>query len=167
MERARREGIPCFHLSSKTHIKPDDLDVAITSTLVDHGVELVALAGYMKKLGHRTLDRYRRRVLNVHPALLPKFGGQGMYGLRVHQAVLDAGELVSDEIMVGIVRQRLAQGDVDNGPVVSQLEVPILEDDAPESLAERVLAQEHILYSETIKDIASGKIDLDELSQMD
>ncbi len=71
MERARREGIPCFHLSSKTHIKPDDLDAAITSTLVDHGVELVALVGYMKKLGHRTLVRYRRRLLNVPPPLLP------------------------------------------------------------------------------------------------
>ena len=161
MERARREGIPCFHLSSKTHIKPEDLDVAITSTLVDHGVELVALAGYMKKLGHRTLDRYRRRVLNVHPALLPKFGGQGMYGLRVHQAVLDAGETVSG-VSIHIVDE-----EYDHGPVVSELEVPILEDDTPESLAERVLAQEHILYSDTIEDIASGKIDLDELSQMD
>ena len=84
-----------------------------------------------------------------------------MYGLRVHQAVLDAGETVSG-VSIHIVDEKY-----DHGPVVSQLEVPIPEDDAPESLAERVLAQEHILYSETIKDIASGKIDLDELSQMD
>ena len=84
-----------------------------------------------------------------------------MYGLRVHQAVLDAGETVSG-VSIHIVDE-----EYDHGPVVSQLEVPILEDDAPESLGERVLAQEHILYSETIKDIASGKIDLDELSQMD
>ena len=84
-----------------------------------------------------------------------------MYGLWVHQAVLDAGETVSG-VSIHIVDE-----EYDHGPVVSELEVPILEDDTPESLAERVLAQEHILYSETIEDIASGKIDLDELSQMD
>lgn len=160
MERARREGIPSFHMSGKTHPDPNELDSAITSTLTEHGVELVVLAGYMKKLGSRTLERYRGRVLNVHPALLPKFGGRGMYGLRVHQTVLDSGEQVSG-VSIHVVDE-----DYDHGPVVSQREVPVLENDTPESLAERVLEQEHILYSETIQDIATGKIDLDNLPQM-
>ncbi len=161
MERANREGIPCFHMSGATHPAPRELDSAITSTLTEHGVELVALAGYMKKLGPLTLERYRGRVLNIHPALLPKFGGQGMYGERVHKAVLDAGEKVSG------VSIHVVDGEYDHGPVVSQREVPVLEGDTPESLAERVLAQEHILYSDTIQDIASRKIDLDNLPQMD
>ena len=161
MERARREGIPCFHMSGKTHPDPRELDSAITSTLTEHGVELVALAGYMKKLGPLTLERYRGRVLNVHPALLPKFGGHGMYGLRVHQVVLDSGEKVSG-VTIHVVDE-----DYDHGPVVSQREVPVLEGDTAESLAQRVLEQEHNLYSETIQDIATGKIDLDNLPQMD
>ncbi|MDP6455441.1 MAG: phosphoribosylglycinamide formyltransferase [SAR202 cluster bacterium] len=161
MERAKREGIPCFHMSGATHPEPGELDSAITSTLTEHGVELVALAGYMKKLGPLTLERYRGRVLNIHPALLPKFGGQGMYGERVHKAVLDAGEKVSG-VSIHVVDE-----EYDHGPVVSQRQVPVLEGDTPESLAERVLTQEHILYSDTIQDIASGKIDLDNLPQMD
>ena len=159
MERARRQSIPSFHMSGKTHPDADELDSAITSTLAEHGVDLVVLAGYMKMLGPQTLERYRSHILNVHPALLPKFGGHGMYGLRVHQAVLDTGEKVSG-VSIHIVDE-----DYDHGPVVSQREVPVLEGDTPESLAERVLEQEHILYAETIQDIASGKIDLDNLPQ--
>ena len=92
LERARRANIPASHLSSSTHPDPDRLDEAITETLRLYGVQVVALAGYMKMLGTRTLDAYRSRILNVHPALLPKFGGQGMYGERVHEAVLASGE---------------------------------------------------------------------------
>ena len=83
LERARRADIPTAHLSGATH--PDSLDEAIAETLRRHDVEVVALAGYMKMLGPRTLAAYRNRILNVHPALLPKFGGQGMYGERVHE----------------------------------------------------------------------------------
>ena len=92
LARARAVGIPTAHLSSATHPAPDALDAAIERTLKSHGVELVALAGYMKKLGPRTLGAYRNRVLNVHPALLPEFGGRGMHGDRVHAAVLASGD---------------------------------------------------------------------------
>src|SRR5271156_6649647 len=101
LERARRADVPAFHLSSHTHPEPDRLDAEIKATLESHAVNLVVLAGYMKKLGPRTLERYRGRVLNIHPALLPKsgghgkLGGQGMYGRRVHEAVLAAVEPVS------------------------------------------------------------------------
>ena len=158
LERARRANIPTAHLSAVTHPDPARLDAAIADTLASHGVELVALAGYMRKLGPQTLRRYRNRILNVHPALLPKYGGRGMYGERVHSAVLAAGERVSG------VSVHLVDEEYDRGPVIAQAEVPVLSDDAPETLAARVLEQEHILYPRTIQRIASGEIDLDSLA---
>lgn len=154
LERARREGIPGYHLSSKTHPDPAQLDAAILNALLRHEVELVILAGYMKKLGPRTLAHYKGRILNIHPALLPKFGGQGMYGTRVHQAVLAAGEKESG------VTIHLVDADYDTGPIVAQRRVEVLPDDTVESLAARVLEQEHSLFVETIGKIASGEIAL-------
>ena len=154
LERASVAGIPTAHLSNVTHPAPDALDAAIERTLKSHGVEVAALAGYMKKLGARTLAAYRNRVLNVHPALLPKFGGRGMYGNRVHAAVLESGDRVTG------VTVHLVDEEYDRGPVLAQVEVPVLPDDTPETLAARVLAQEHILYPKTLQRIASGEIDL-------
>ena len=159
LERARRADIPTAHLSGSTHPGPDSLDEAIVDILQRHGVEVVALAGYMKMLGPRTLGAYRNRTLNVHPALLPKFGGQGMYGERVHKAVLASGDSVSG------VTVHLVDGEYDRGPVVAQTEVPVLPGDTPDTLAARVLEQEHILYPETIQRIATGEIDLNALAK--
>ena len=94
LERARTHGIPAYHLSGVTHPDPGDLDEAVLELLTGHGVNIVALAGYMKRLGPLVLSHFRGRLINTHPALLPKFGGQGMYGDRVHEAVLTAGEKV-------------------------------------------------------------------------
>ncbi len=152
LERARRAGIPTAHLSSSTHPDPEKLDEAIADTLRQHGVQVVALAGYMKMLGPRTLEAYRNRILNVHPALLPKFGGRGMYGERVHRAVLESGDTVSG------VTVHLVDEEYDRGPIVAQAEVPVLPGDTPETLAARVLEQEHILYPETIQRIATASL---------
>ena len=157
LQRARRANIPTVHLSSVTHPDPARLDAAIADTLTSRGVELVALAGYMKKLGPRTLGRYRNRVLNVHPALLPKFGGRGMYGERVHAAVIAAGESVSG------VSVHLVDEEYDRGPVIAQSQVPVLPSDTPDTLAARVLQREHTLYPQTIQRIATGQLDLDNL----
>lgn len=154
LERARRAAIPTYHLSAHTHRDPAALDAAIAETLARHGVELVALAGYMKRLGPRVLDRWRGRIINVHPSLLPKFGGQGMYGARVHEAVLATGETVSG------VTIHLVTEEYDQGPAIAQREVPILPGDTVESLAERILREEHALYVETIGRIASGNLAL-------
>ncbi len=151
---AAREGVPGFHLSSKTHPRPADLDAAIEGVLVDHGVELVVLAGYMRMLGPRVLGRYRGRVLNVHPALLPAYGGHGMYGERVHAAVLAAGERVTG------VTVHLVDDEYDQGLIVAQAEVPVLEGDTVESLRLRVLRREHELYPQTLQRIATGEIEL-------
>ena len=157
LERARREGIPHFHLSNKTHLAPELLDRAILETLEIHGVDLVVLAGYMKILGPRTISRYRGRILNVHPALLPRFGGEGMYGKRVHEAVLAAGETVTG------VTIHMVDEEYDHGPIVARCEVSVLEDDTVDSLAERVLRREHGFYVETLQRISRGEIDLDEV----
>jgi phosphoribosylglycinamide formyltransferase-1 len=155
LERARREGIPGYHLSSATHPDPAELDAAITHTLEEHGVDLVILAGYMKLLGPQTLARYRGRILNIHPALLPKFGGKGLYGKKVHEAVLAAGERVTG-VTIHLVDERY-----DAGPIIAQREVPVMEGDTVDSLADRVLEREHELYAETIEKIVQGEIDLD------
>ena len=95
LARAQTHGIPTAHLSGVTHPNADDLDRAILEALTRHHVDVVALAGYMKRLGPLVLSHYKGRLLNTHPALLPKYGGQGMYGDRVHEAVLAAGEEAS------------------------------------------------------------------------
>ena len=154
LERARRAGIPTYHLSSRTHPAPGALDAALAETLARYGVELVVLAGYMKRLGPCVLDRWRGRIINVHPSLLPKFGGQGMYGARVHEAVLASGDPVSG------VTIHLVTEEYDQGPAIAQREVPVLPGDTAESLAERVLREEHALYVDTIGRIARGDIAL-------
>ena len=154
LKRARKASIPGLHLSGATHPEAAALDRAILGTLQDHEVDVVVLAGYMKMLGPTVLSRYEGRVLNVHPALLPKFGGQGMYGRRVHEAVLVAGESVTGATV------HVVDAEYDHGPVVAQLEVPVLPGDTVESLSARVLEREHELLVETLQKVAIGEIDL-------
>jgi phosphoribosylglycinamide formyltransferase-1 len=154
LERARKTGVPRYHISGKTHPGETE-DQAILRTLRAHEVDTVILAGYMKRLGPLTLQAYRGRILNIHPALLPKFGGQGMYGKRVHEAVLRAGEPVTG-VTVHVVDELY-----DHGRILAQCEVPVLAGDTAESLAERVLRQEHQLYSDTLRRIAAGEIELE------
>lgn len=154
LERAARHDIPYRHLSGKTHPEAEALDRAIADALSDARVELVFLAGYMKKLGPVTLSRFERRILNTHPSLLPKFGGKGMYGDRVHQAVLDAGETRSG------VSVHLVDTEYDTGAVVAQAEVEVVPDDTLETLSERVRARERRLVVETLGRVATGDLAL-------
>jgi phosphoribosylglycinamide formyltransferase-1 len=154
LERARDAEIPTCHLSSHTHPSEEALDDAILQTLREHQVNLIVLAGYMRKLGPRTLAHYRDRVLNIHPALLPKFGGPGMYGARVHEAVIAAKEKESGATI------HLVTEEYDQGPTVAQSRIPVLPNDTAESLAARVLEVEHALYPETLARIERGEIAL-------
>jgi phosphoribosylglycinamide formyltransferase 1 len=154
LARARRHGIPHRHLSSATHPDPGRLDGAILDALVSHDVELVVLAGYLKKLGPQTLQHFAGRVLNIHPALLPKFGGQGMYGRRVHEAVLVAGERETG------ITIHVADDQYDHGRIVAQCRVPVLVGDTVESLAARVLEREHVFLVETLARIVAGAVTL-------
>jgi phosphoribosylglycinamide formyltransferase-1 len=155
LERTRREGIPDYHLSDKTHPLPEQLDGAILDTLDQYGVDLVILAGYLKLLGPKTLSRFRNRVLNIHPALLPKYGGKGMYGVKVHEAVIAAKETVTG-VTIHIVDEVY-----DHGPIVAQCEVSVLKGDTAELLAKRVLEREREFWVETLQNIIRNEIDLD------
>ena len=131
------------------------LDAATADALTNRGVQIVALAGYMKKLGPRTLARFRNRVVNVHPSLLPKYGGRGMYGERVHAAVLAARERETG------VTVHIANGEYDEGAILAQESVPVMDGDTPSTLAARVLEREHVIYPETLRRIAMGEVVLD------
>lgn len=154
LARARRAGVPTYHLSGKTHPEPKDLDAAILDALQRHEVDLVILAGYMRLLGPETLSAYQGRVLNIHPALLPRFGGKGLYGPAVHEAVLAAGDRVTG-VTVHVVDEHF-----DSGPILAQVVVPVEEDDTVDSLADRVLIQEHLLFVETLQRIERGELKL-------
>ncbi|MBW2623346.1 MAG: phosphoribosylglycinamide formyltransferase [Deltaproteobacteria bacterium] len=148
-DRARKEKIPFYHLSGRTHPDAETLDTAILDALLKYETDLVILAGYMKKIGLKTLDRFQGKILNIHPALLPKFGGEGMYGTSVHEAVLASGDKETG------VTIHLADGEYDTGPIVAQTRVPVLEGDTVESLASRVLDREHTFLVETLKKFES------------
>lgn len=115
--------------------------------LAQDRIDWICLAGYLRLLPLAVLEHYHRRVINIHPALLPKFGGKGMYGLHVHKAVLSAGEQVSG-CSVHYVSERYDEGDV-----IAQLRCPVLPDDTSETLAARVLNLEHKLYAATLSDL--------------
>ena len=154
LERARNETIPWFHLSGRTHPEAEDLDREIVDTLLNHDVNLVILAGYMKKIGPVTLATFPGHIINIHPGLLPEYGGQGMYGWRVHEAVLAAGARETG------VTVHVVDPIYDHGPILAQKKVRVKTSDTADTLAKRVLAVEHELYVDTIARVISGEIKL-------
>jgi phosphoribosylglycinamide formyltransferase-1 len=154
LAKARAAGLCAFHFSQKSYGSAGELDAAILATLEENKIDLIILAGYMRLLGKAILATYSGRVLNIHPALLPKFGGQGMYGMHVHRAVLAAGEVETGATV------HLVTENYDEGPILAQKRVQIRPEDTPESLAGRVLPVEHALYIDTVKRIADGALTL-------
>ncbi|MGB1800291.1 MAG: phosphoribosylglycinamide formyltransferase [Gammaproteobacteria bacterium] len=149
---AKERGIAVAHLSSRTHPDADALDVAMKESFEKHQVDYVLLAGFMKKIGSKTLSAYKNRMVNVHPSLLPKFGGKGMFGLNVHKAVIQAGEKETG------VTIHLVNAEYDEGAILAQEKVEVVEEDTAESLAAKVLKVEHALFAETIQKIIDGSI---------
>lgn len=149
LTRAAAAGVAAVHLPvsgrDEDAIARDTLDV-----LGDHDINLLALAGYLRLVPTAVVSKYRGRIVNIHPALLPAFGGPGMYGRRVHQAVLDAGCRVSGAT-VHYVDERY-----DEGRIIAQWPVPVLPGDVAATLAARVLKIEHRLYPAVIDAIARG-----------
>lgn len=145
LRRARRAGVATLHLSRHTHPDPIVLDRAMCDALERCGIDVVLCLGYLRKVGPITLARFRDRVFNVHPAPLPKYGGVGMYGMAVHEAVISAGETES-----GATVHVVTEG-YDQGPIVAQRAVPVLHGDDATALAERVRAAEADLVIEVIE----------------
>lgn len=147
LQRAAREGIAGYHLSGRTHPDPERLDHAINDIFRRHEADYIVLAGYMKKLGPNTLKTYRGRILNIHPALLPRHGGPGMYGRRVHEAVLAAGDRETG------VTVHLVDENYDTGPILAQCRIRVESNDTADTLALRVLEREHVFLVETLQQL--------------
>jgi phosphoribosylglycinamide formyltransferase-1 len=154
LERARKHRIDayCFPHQGVTR---EQHEADVIECLDQHKVNLVCLAGYLRMLTPVFINKFAGRLMNTHPALLPSFGGKGMHGLNVHQAVLDYGCKVSGCTIHFVTLE------VDGGPIILQKAVPVQEDDTAETLQERVLKEEHRLFPRAIQLFAQGKIKLD------
>jgi phosphoribosylglycinamide formyltransferase-1 len=150
LERAENEKIDNYHISEYKY--KEEFTGKLMELLSKYKIDLILLAGYMKKLPKEIVEKYK--VLNIHPALLPEYGGQGMYGERVHKAVLEAKEKESGCTV------HLVDEYYDNGRILNQMIVPVLEGDTIETLAKRVLEKEHIIYVDTIRKILTKEIEL-------
>ena len=150
LERARKHGVPTEVIRRKVFVGPEEYGVAIAEVLDRHEVELVTMAGFLRLW--RIPERYQGRVLNIHPALIPAFCGQDMYGHRVHEAVVETGAKVSGCTV------HFADNEYDTGPIIIQRTVPVYFEDGPDDVARRVFEQECIAYPEAIRLFAAGRL---------
>jgi len=150
LERAERAGIPTATVSRKDNPDVGRFSRQIFEILGEKRPDLVCLAGFLNLL--EIPAEFRERVMNIHPALLPAFGGKGMYGHHVHEAVIASGAKVSGCTV------HFADNEYDHGPIILQRTVPVLDDDTPDCLARRVFAEECIAYPEAVRLFAAGKL---------
>jgi phosphoribosylglycinamide formyltransferase-1 len=149
LQRAKNANIPSYVINSKTHTNPD---AEIVHVFKQHDINVVVLAGYMKQVSPELINAFDGQVLNIHPALLPKFGGKGMYGMNVHKAVIAAGEKISGATI------HIVTPNYDDGRILAQMKTDVLPDDTAETLAERVLQVEHKIYSDTLLKLAKDEL---------
>lgn len=152
IEKAQDNNIPFKVINRKDFEDGAAFLEVMLAALDEFAIDFIGLAGYLRKIPPEIIRRYRQRIVNIHPALLPLFGGKGMYGAKVHQAVIDAGCKVSG-VTVHFVSEQY-----DEGRIIAQRCVPVEDDDDAETLAARVLAVEHRLYPEIVTLFARGKI---------
>lgn len=151
LERAAKRNIPGVVIATEKYPKRAKLDALLT----EHDIDLIVLAGYLKLVPASVVDRFGGRIVNVHPALLPAFGGPGMYGQRVHHAVIDAGVRVTG------VTAHFVDNEYDRGRIIAQWPVPVFGTDDAGTLAARVLRVEHIVYPRVVDAVAAGRTTLD------
>lgn len=152
--RAKKNKIKPRHLSHKQFTFPQEFDRKLISILKKEKIDLIALAGYMKKLSPSVVRKFKNKIINIHPGLLPRFGGEGMFGIHVHEAVIESGSKTSG-VSVHLVDEKY-----DHGPIIFQKEIPVKENDTPESLQKRVLKIEHQVYPYVIGLFARNKISI-------
>ena len=151
LERARKAGIDTFVFRKKDYPTGEDAERDLLEMLGEYEVEYIALAGYLKLVPSAVVRKYKNRITNIHPALLPKYGGKGMYGHHVHEAVLAAGDKESGATV------HLVDEIYDHGKVIIQGRVPVRADDTPDTLAARVLEVEHKIYPEALENLIRGR----------
>jgi len=152
IERAKNHGVPYLVLKEKDFNSRDHYVQALLEQLETWNADLLVLAGFLKKVPAEVIDRYEGSILNLHPSLLPKYGGQGYFGKRVHEAVIENGETESG------VTVHLVNEEYDDGPILAQEKVTVRSDDTPRSLAERIHKLEYELYPRVIAAVA-GRMD--------
>ena len=152
LERARQAGIPAVFVARRDFPDVDRFNDALHAELEQHAFDLIVLAGFLSPFQLR--NRYAGRVMNIHPALIPAFCGKGLYGEKVHRAVLEAGVKVSGCTV------HFADEQYDHGPIILQGTVPVLDDDTPQALAARVHAVENELYPQAIRLWAQGRLEV-------
>jgi len=149
---AKSKHIPHEIVNKKRYPDENDRDMKILNILEQWDANFIILAGYMKIINPPILEKYKNRMLNIHPALLPSFGGKGMYGIHVHEAVIEYGVKYSG------VTVHVVNNEYDAGPVVLQRVLPVLDDDTPQSLQQRILKEEHKIYTEAIQLFAENRV---------
>lgn len=152
LTRAENHGIKGVVIGKKNYPDADERTDAIIKALQEENTDLVILAGYMSVLSPKLIEAYRDKIINIHPSLIPKYCGMGMYGHHVHEAVLAGGETES-----GATVHFVDEG-VDTGKIILQDKVPVLEDDTPDTLAARVLKVEHQLLPKAAKMFCNGEL---------
>jgi phosphoribosylglycinamide formyltransferase-1 len=156
LERAAKASIPTFVFKAKNYSTHEEAGEQLMSVLREHAIDYLALAGYLSLLPEQVVTSFRNRIVNVHPALLPKYGGKGMYGQHVHEAVIASGDSESG------VSVHLVDEIYDNGRVLEQVSVQVEPEDTADSLAERVLIQEHRLYPRVLQKLIKGEYEIDD-----
>ena len=154
MSRANEAGVETVVVDPKDFADSEDYDDALVETLRSWEVDLICLAGYMRILGQPIIDAYRNRIMNVHPALIPMFAGKGMFGSHVHEAAIKRGVKLSGCTV------HFVDEDYDSGPIILQTIVPVLDNDTPETLAARILPEEHKTYAKAIQLFAQGQLEV-------
>jgi phosphoribosylglycinamide formyltransferase-1 len=152
LERAEKAGIATAVVRPKDYPGATDFAVALLTVLREHEVDIIALAGYLKLVPEAVVQAFRGRIINIHPGPLPTFGGSGMWGHHVHEAVIESGVAVSGPT-IHFVDERY-----DTGPIIAQWPVPVLPVDTPDTLAARVLKYEHRLYPAVLGALARGEV---------
>ena len=150
LERARRHGVPAIHVERPGFSSRELFDSAVADEIVRHQPDIIALAGFMHVLGEDFVNAFAEKIVNIHPSLLPKFRG-----LDTHKRALQSGETVHGATV------HYVTAELDDGPIIVQAEVRVFEDDTPETLQQRVLEQEHVIYPTALQWIAEGRIDFD------
>lgn len=157
LERATANHIPTRVIDHRKYLTVVDFTRAILETMREFQIDLICLAGFLRILDRILVDAYPNRILNIHPALLPAFGGKGMYGHHVHEAVIASGAKFSGATV------HIVTADPDVGPIVTQGIVPVEDSDTPDSLARKVLCIEHQIYPLAIKMVLEDRITIDGL----
>lgn len=154
LERARKHGIEPLYITPVDCKDAVEYFNKVSKELEARGINLICLAGFLLKISPEFIRKYKGRILNIHPALLPGFGGKGMYGHRVHEAVLESGVKFSGCTV------HFVDEEYDRGPIITQRVVQVMDDDTAETLASRVLVEEHKAYKEAVKLYVEGRLEI-------